>query len=478
MKGMKSMVNLIYIFLLAIWFCIMYYGTKLGLSVILFNIPLVWIIYKILKKNNKINNKKGLILLIPIFLLSLTYFIFDSLFFKILNFIVITILTILLFIMTIRPTFKVIDLIGDGFCIILNPLEYIGEVFRKVKEGINKKIHLKKELKKKLKSILIILPIIIVVLILLSSADMIFNDLISNILNIPAKAINHIKFGNIIARVLIIIAFFIYFSALLLYLLSNYQEEERDGEGIIKEKKKETDTIKLLLIVLNIIYIIFDIIQIKSLLLHSVGSTITYAEYARQGFFQLMVVSLINLCVILYTKKYDNKNDNKKIKALSILLVFLTFIIIISSFIRMYLYEQEFGYTLLRLLVYISLFTETICLIPTIIYIIKDKFNIVKSYMIIIITVYVIINYINIDKVIAIRNIDRYQKKNDIDIYYLMNNHADNIPELVDFLEEVKDKDAKKLLKKYLQKRDFETKDFREWNLAKYQARESIKNLK
>ena len=96
---------------------------------------MVWIIYKILKKNNKINNKKGLILLIPIFLLSLTYLIFDSLFFKILNFIVITILTILLFIMTIRPTFKVIDLIGDGFCIILNPLEYIGEVFRKVKES-------------------------------------------------------------------------------------------------------------------------------------------------------------------------------------------------------------------------------------------------------------------------------------------------------------------------------------------------------
>ena len=84
----------------------------------------------------------------------------------------------------------------------------------------------------------------------------------------------------------------------------------------------------------------------------------------------------------------------------------------------MFLYEQEFGYTLLRLLVYISLFTETICLIPTIIYIIKDKFNIVQSYMIILITMYVIINYINIDKIIAVNNIDRYYKKKDIDLVY------------------------------------------------------------
>ena len=42
------------------------------------------------------------------------------------------------------------------------------------------------------------------------------------------------------------------------------------------------------------------------------------------------------------------------------------------------------------------LFTETICLIPTIMYIIKEKFSIVKSYLIIIITIYTIINFINI----------------------------------------------------------------------------------
>ena len=36
---------------------------------------------------------------------------------------------------------------------------------------------------------------------------------------------------------------------------------------------------------------------------------INYADYARQGFFQLMFVSVINLIVILVTKKYAAKNN-------------------------------------------------------------------------------------------------------------------------------------------------------------------------
>ena len=56
------MINFLYIFLLAIWFTILFIGKKLGLSVILFIIPLLIVIYVILEKNNRIKNKKGLVL--------------------------------------------------------------------------------------------------------------------------------------------------------------------------------------------------------------------------------------------------------------------------------------------------------------------------------------------------------------------------------------------------------------------------------
>ena len=73
-------------------------------------------------------------------------------------------------------------------------------------------------------------------------------------------------------------------------------------------------------------------------------------------------------------------------------MVFLTLIIIVSSFLRMNLYEQAYGYTLLRLGVYFILITEGILLIPTIIYILKSKFNVLNYYMIITIAIYLFVN--------------------------------------------------------------------------------------
>ena len=74
----------------------------------------------------------------------------------------------------------------------------------------------------------------------------------------------------------------------------------------------------------------------------------------------------------------------------------------------MYLYEQEYGYTFLRLMVYVSLITEAILIIPTVLYILDFKINLTKTYFVVIIVMYIIVNYINIDNIIAKRNIDRY----------------------------------------------------------------------
>ena len=98
--------------------------------------------------------------------------------------------------------------------------------------------------------------------------------------------------------------------------------------------------------------------------------------------------------------------------------------------------------------------------------------------MIIIITIYVVINYINIDKVIAIRNIDRYFKKDDIDIEYLMNGHADNVVELLSFSKKSKDKDLKHEIEIYLDDQNFKTHDFRDWNIAKERANQEIERRK
>ena len=59
-------------------------------------------------------------------------------------------------------------------------------------------------------------------------------------------------------------------------------------------------------------------------------------------------------------------------------------VMICSSFLRMYFYEQEFGYTFLRLMVFFIQATELILIIPSIAYVFNKKVKLLKSYIVII----------------------------------------------------------------------------------------------
>lgn len=463
----------IWILLLVIGNSILFYDKEFGLSVILFIIPLLCFLYYVFKKKDLVKNKYGLLLMIPIILLSLTYFIYNNNFFGIMNLFVIPILFVIMYIMTINPDDKIGQFFKDIFALVFKPFKYIDDFCKLFDEWITSKVKMSDQAKKVIKAIVIILPILIIILILLSSADMIFNKIFSSFFNWMGDIINNFNMFDIMGRFTSMFLLFIYLSLVILFLVKDFSKKE----SISKEKKSKDDfTIKLLLTILNVVYIIFGIIQIKSLVFHSVGDGITYAEYARQGFFQLMFVSLINISIILYSKKYKNE-DNKYINIMSIIMVILTFVIIVSSFLRMNLYEQEYGYTLLRLLVYITLFTEIILLIPTIKYIINSKTKILNYYMVIIVSVYTFINFINIDWVIAERNIMRYYDNSKLDLNYLENYSTDNVSSLIDLYDKTKDKKIKKDLKSYLSKLDTSMNGFQEWNLSKMYAKREISDI-
>lgn len=469
-----------WIILLAIWNSILFFNKSLGISVILFMLPFIIFIIYVLKSNEKIINKNGLLLIIPILMLSVSYCIYNQTFFKILNSILIPFLTMLMFIMCIRPTNKFKTILQNIFGILIKPFSYINRVMNIIFELLSKKLTISSTSKKVIKSILILIPFLIIILLLLTSADMIFESMISKIINIKyiMKLLTFKNFKNLSYRIIIILIFFLYLSVVLNYILFTYPKEKSKEKEL--KVKNDNLTIKVILTAFNVVYIIFDFIQIKSLLFHSVSSNINYAEYARQGFLQLMIISIINIVLILISKELEENDStkNKYIKSMSLLMVLLTFIIIISSFFRMNLYESEFGYTFLRLLVYVILFTETLLLIPTIIYIIKKNFNITKSYFIIVIVIYTFINFVNIDEIIAVRNINRYNVKNDIDIEYLENGRADNIPILIKLYNKVEDKEIKEKLYNYLKGVDLDINGFQEFNISKLIAKQKIKKLK
>lgn len=430
---------------LSLWQSLLFWKQDLGISVLLFTIPIIWITTKLLKGN--IKNKKALLISIPIIVLSSTYFIFDNLRFYLINIVLIPILYLIMVIWAISD-FQIKSIIYKIILMIFEPLNYIGDVIRAVLKEFNPKekdeqIGEKKEKNNIFKAVCFTGIIALIVIGLLCSADNEFAKIFSTIF----KDINIFNVSELTGRIIIIIIAFFYFAGFFMNMLDKenglkeFEEEE-------KIEKKESYTIRMMLTVLNVVYLVFCFTQIKVLFTEQ---NIKYSEFARKGFFQLMIVSLINIVMIL---KANNKNlketekQEKYKKTMCIVMVIFTLIIIISAFARMTLYQQNYGYTRLRILVDYTLITEIILLIPTIIYILKNKIDLIKTYFVIIITMYCLVNFINIDKIIMKNNFNRYKETGYIDLNYIMEmNNSDLIEQLL----ELKDTEFKYSEKAYSQ---------------------------
>jgi len=331
----------------SVLFVTLFFDKSIGLSMILFIGPFAYYIIYLLEKNKKIENSKAKILIIPIILLSATYFLFNNSFFNDLNILVIPLLIIFMILGLFNEKLKINpDFIGKILEMFLVPLSFIGETFEKLRNCLEEKLKInidsRKEakIKKVAKSILITLPIVLVIIILLSSADEIFGDIFVDMFRNILNSIGNIKASTAIVKLILIILGFIYLLCFFDYISARYEKDEKTCTK--NEEIKDNYTIKMILTVLNIVYLVFCYIQIKSLFMRNVD--IDYAQYARQGFFQLMIVSVINLATILIAK---NSGKSKYINIMSVIMIGFTFIILISSAVRMHFYESAFGYTIL-----------------------------------------------------------------------------------------------------------------------------------
>jgi Domain of unknown function (DUF4173) len=91
----------------------------------------------------------------------------------------------------------------------------------------------------------------------------------------------------------------------------------------------------------------------KDRLLRSTG--LSYAEYARQGFWQLLIVTGLVLMVVAVAVRYaplENRTDRTTVRTLLGLLCMLTLVIVAVALRRLFLYEEAYGWTRLRLWVH------------------------------------------------------------------------------------------------------------------------------
>lgn len=256
---------------------------------------------------------------------------------------------------------------------------------------------IKKENNQKIVNIItgILLGIVIarILLFLLTNADMyfkIFTEKITNLFNF-----------NISNIILFLVSFILIFSISINVLKLN--------EAKVKEtKNKNIDDIIIIIVlaIMNFVFLLFIISEISKLtnnFLH-IPKLYTYAEYAREGFFQLLFVTIINYIVSFFIIYNTKSTNNKIVKNLLLGLIIFSIILIFNSYYRMYLYIDKFGFTVLRMQVILFLLMEII-LFCLIIKKILSKLNKDALYFLIVTTVFYIINlYICNDIVIKLIN--------------------------------------------------------------------------
>jgi hypothetical protein len=166
---------------------------------------------------------------------------------------------------------------------------------------------------------------------------------------------------------------------------------------------------------------------------------LTYAEYARRGFFELVAVSVLTLGLILSLDHVTIKREGRQthlFRALAIVMVGLTLVILIAASQRMVLYEDAYGYTHLRVFTHVFMRWLGVLLGIALLSVFRVRKHIFSLGVLVVMIGYLAtLNVMNVDYYIAERNISRYYADGKLDTYYLYTLSAEAIPPMVELYQ-------------------------------------------
>lgn len=192
------------------------------------------------------------------------------------------------------------------------------------------------------------------------------------------------------------------------------------------------------LVALNAVFVVFVAVQLTVLfggaghVLRTAG--LTYAEYARRGFWQLLVVTALTLGVLALAARWaprDNPRDRLLVRVLLGGLAALCLVIVGSALYRMHTYEEAYGFTRLRVLVSACELWLGSVLVMVLAAGVRLRAGWLPQAAIASgVAALIGLALLNPDHFIADRNVTRYQDTGRIDVLYLSGLSADAVPAL------------------------------------------------
>lgn len=242
--------------------------------------------------------------------------------------------------------------------------------------------------------LLVGIPLLIVVWMLLCAADAAFARISRNIFG-------NLNFGSGFQIVFMVLAAFFVTYGIFAYLA----ERSLSDEAREKTPAEALPAI-IVLIPLTVLYMVFCWIQIFCLFGGNFNMQgMTYAEYARRGFFDLLAVCILNL--ILVQAGYGFFKKNKVLDITMTVMSACTYIMIASSAFRMIQYVKHYNLTFLRVFVLWFLVVLTVLLTGVIISIFKRSFPLFRFSMVVVTVCYLLLSFAHVDYWIASYNLHR-----------------------------------------------------------------------
>lgn len=185
----------------------------------------------------------------------------------------------------------------------------------------------------------------------------------------------------------------------LLYFAAHTEQKERQ-----ERERRQWDSLPavILLGALDALYLFFLAVQSAALFgdrAYLAQAGISFAEYARSGFFQLVGLAGLNVAIIL-TAVWICRED-RWLQRLSTALVALTAVLLVSAAWRMTLYVSAYGLSFKRLLTYWGMGMLGILLGLTVRKVWRREFRFFRAAAPIALAGWLVLNYANIDAIAA-----------------------------------------------------------------------------
>ena len=180
-------------------------------------------------------------------------------------------------------------------------------------------------------------------------------------------------------------------------------------------KAPKTDSLAFVLVLaaLNLLYLLFLGVQSAGLFGgpdYLAARGISYADWARSGFFQMVGVTILNLSVLLSALTFSRREGRawKALRLLSALLAVESLVLLASACWRMTLYVSAYGLSFKRLMTYWGMVMMALFLLAALRKVQRPDFSFCRAAFPLALAGWLVINCVPADYLVAKNQVDRY----------------------------------------------------------------------